>query len=69
MGIKHEHLRRQRGRRRERWGQTDGHDVSIMYECGLEVLTAVAMKSSIFWYITQCSPLKNKVEFQRTTRR
>jgi hypothetical protein len=34
---------------------------------GFEVFTAVAMKSTIFWDITPCSPLK--VDFQRTTRR
>jgi hypothetical protein len=30
---------------------------------GLEVLTTVIMKSSIFWEITLCSPLKDNVRF------
>jgi hypothetical protein len=39
---------------------------------GLEVLTAVVMKSAIFWDITPCSPLESQpmpFDFQRTTRR
>jgi hypothetical protein len=31
-----------------------------------EVLTAVVMKSTIFWYITPCSPLKANRRFGRT---
>jgi hypothetical protein len=45
-------------------------------DLGFEVLTAVVMKSSIFWDITQCSPLKfsrrsfeTSIDFQRTTGR
>jgi hypothetical protein len=30
---------------------------------GFDVLTAVVMKSSIFWDITQCSPLKDNRRF------
>jgi hypothetical protein len=33
-----------------------------------EVLTAVVMKSSIFWDITPCSPLKVNRCFRRTSR-
>jgi hypothetical protein len=45
-------------------------------DVGFEVLTAVVMKSIIFWDMTPCSPLKvnwcsseKSVDFQRTTRR
>jgi hypothetical protein len=31
---------------------------NINQQVGFEVLTAVVMKSSTFWDITQCSPLK-----------
>jgi hypothetical protein len=40
---------------------------TIIY-VGLEVLTAVAMKSSIFWDITPRSPLKVNNRFGRTCR-
>jgi hypothetical protein len=33
-----------------------------------EVLTAVVMKSSLFWDITPCSPLKVNRHFRRTRR-
>jgi hypothetical protein len=37
---------------------------------GFEVLTAVVMESTIFWYITPYNPLKvSQVDFQRTTQR
>jgi hypothetical protein len=32
-----------------------------LFVVGFEVLTAVVMKSSIFWDITSCSPLKVNV--------
>jgi hypothetical protein len=32
--------------------------INKIYFVGFEVLTAVVMKSSIFWDITPCSPLK-----------
>jgi hypothetical protein len=35
---------------------------------GFEVLTAVVMKSSIFWDITMCSPLKVNRRFGRICR-
>jgi hypothetical protein len=34
-----------------------------LFHIGFEVLTAVAMKSSIFWDITLCSPLKVSQHF------
>jgi hypothetical protein len=43
---------------------TKGHrQVCII---GFEVLTAVVMKSSIFWVITPCSPLKVNRRFEGT---
>jgi hypothetical protein len=40
---------------------------------GYEVLTAVVMKSSVFWDITPCNPIEDSsetsVDFQQTTRR
>jgi hypothetical protein len=35
---------------------------------GFEVLTAVLMKSTIFWDITPCSPLKDNRHFEGTCR-
>jgi hypothetical protein len=37
-------------------------------EAGFEVLTLVVMKSTIFWDITQCSPLKVSRRFGGTLR-
>jgi hypothetical protein len=37
-----------------------------MYSVRYEVLTAVVMKSSVFWDITRCSPLKVNVRFGGT---
>jgi hypothetical protein len=34
----------------------------------VEVLTAVAMKSSVFWDITTCGPLKVNLRFEGTYR-
>jgi hypothetical protein len=34
------------------------HKMAIVSETGLQVPTAVVMKSTIFWDITPCSPLK-----------
>jgi hypothetical protein len=52
----------------------DLHYLSVFV--GFEVLAAVVMKSTIFWDITPCSPLKvnrrfggKSVDFQRTIRR
>jgi hypothetical protein len=39
-----------------------------MYYVGFEVLTAVDVKSKIFWDITPCSPLKVNRRFGRTSR-
>jgi hypothetical protein len=41
---------------------------SLIYRVGFEVLTAVVMKSTIFWDITSCSPLKVNRRFGRTYR-
>jgi hypothetical protein len=38
------------------------------YSVGFEVLTAVVMKSTIFWNIMLCSSLKVKQHFTRTYR-
>jgi hypothetical protein len=37
-----------------------------IYILGFEVLTAVVMKSSVFWDITPCSPLKVNQRFRGT---
>jgi hypothetical protein len=42
--------------------------VNIYYFIGFEVLTAVIMKSTIFWDITPCSPLKVNRRFGGTYR-
>jgi hypothetical protein len=39
-----------------------------LHHLGTAVLTAVVMKSSIFWGITSCSPLKVSQCFERTCR-
>jgi hypothetical protein len=39
------------------------YSVSSMFVAGFEVLTAVVMKSTIFWDITPCSPLKVNQRF------
>jgi hypothetical protein len=36
-----------------------------LHYVGFEVLTAVVMKSTIFWAITLCSPLKSQPMFRR----
>jgi hypothetical protein len=49
-------------------------DVEILYTCkmetlvGFEILTAVAMDSSIFWDITPRSPFRVNRSFRRTCR-
>jgi hypothetical protein len=40
------------------------HEKSVMIVVGLEVLTAVVMKSSIFWDIKPCSLLKFNRHFR-----
>jgi hypothetical protein len=37
---------------------------SVLAYVGSEVLTAVVMRSSIFWHITPCSPLKINRRFE-----
>jgi hypothetical protein len=39
-----------------------------IYEVGFEVLTAVVMKSTIFWDMTPCSPLSCNGRFGETCR-
>jgi hypothetical protein len=41
---------------------------TVMNDLGSEVLTAVAMKSSVAWSITPCRPLKVNRRFGRTYR-
>jgi hypothetical protein len=43
-------------------------DRQCIFFVGFEVLTAVVMKSIIFWDITQCSPLKVNRRFGGTYR-
>jgi hypothetical protein len=40
-------------------------DVNMLNYIGFEVLTAIAMESSVFWHLTQCSPLKLNRTFRR----
>jgi hypothetical protein len=40
----------------------------VSYSVGFEVLTAVVIKSTIFWGITPCSPLKVNRRFGGTYR-
>jgi hypothetical protein len=35
------------------------------WNTGFEVLKAVVMKSSVFWYITPCSPLPRKIVLRK----
>lgn len=41
-------------------------EVVIQFKVGFEALTAVVMKSTDFWRVTPCSPLKNKRYFGGT---
>jgi hypothetical protein len=37
------------------------NDSTVLLDVGFEVLTAVAMKNTIFWDIMTCSPIKAKL--------
>jgi hypothetical protein len=51
------------------WAFQHAHERSYCNDLvGFEVLTPVVMKSTIFWYITQCSPLKVNRRFRGTCR-
>jgi hypothetical protein len=48
----------------ELWCTNSVKNVKSEYEPGFEVLTAVALKTSVFWYIRICRPVKINQHFR-----